>query len=203
MSMAFEPEMAENLRRFWLNPLEGNQPQDYARATQRSEFLVKLVQGLSPAPASILEVGCNCGRNLYHLFRAGYRMLSGIDLLDTSQEMSTFFPGFEAQFACGPAEEILPEVAPQSIDLVFTMAVLAHLSAEQMAVVAPAMAAIASQYLVTVEDEVRGWPINHARNYWQVFQPFGFRQIMRVQTIEPKYDLDEGFVARVFQREAA
>jgi hypothetical protein len=48
---------------------------------------------------SLLEVGCNVGRNLNDLHRAGV----------------------------GPAETVLPTYAPRSVDLVFTMAVLEHI----------------------------------------------------------------------------
>lgn len=47
---------------------------------KRSEWLVEQVKSMNiPIAASILEVGCGCGRNLWHLMRAGYPNVYGIE----------------------------------------------------------------------------------------------------------------------------
>lgn len=196
-----QPEPVEKLRAFWLNPKEGNRPEDYAGAPpERSAFLLELVDGLKPRPQSTLEVGCNSGRNLYSLSEVGYTGLAGVDLLDCDAAVRELFPGLlnKVQFAWGPAEDILPDVPCLSFDLVFTMAVLAHIPQAQT--VAACMASIAKCYIITVEDEHRGWPINHARVYKSMFEGLGFKQVQAIFKPNAGEGVDDCFVARVFRR---
>jgi hypothetical protein len=57
----------------------GNNPQDYVRATRRSQALLEIICDL-PTDARILEVGCNAGRNLAYLFDHGYTGVEGVEI---------------------------------------------------------------------------------------------------------------------------
>jgi SAM-dependent methyltransferase len=112
------------IHKYWRAPDDGsNQPEDYLDpkgGKARSEFLLSLID--LPRDASILEVGCNVGRNLNHLHEAGYTDLTGIELSEQAVEvLRREFPHL-TDIRVGAAEDILPTF--DRFDLVFTMAVL-------------------------------------------------------------------------------
>lgn len=124
-----------DLHDFWRSPApEGNVPADYLRDEDwiRSQALVDMI-GV-PRSASILEIGCNAGRNLAHLHRAGFTNLAGIEISPHAVELlrETFTELADVPVHLGAAEEILPELGP--FDLVFTMAVLEHIHPASVAV---------------------------------------------------------------------
>ncbi len=205
-----EQPLVENLHYFWTHPLEGNRSADYATVSPvRSLNLVLMVRSLVPQPASFLEVGCNCGRNLYYLQEAGYGGdLAGVDINDCSAAVQEHFPGLTAQFVWGPAEEVLPQVPCNRFDLVFTMAALTHVHPDSIQKVAAAMADIARHYIIIIEDEYRGWPLCNGawarrffpHGYKSLFEDLGFKQLIEFPGLGWDRDVDDYFTARVFHR---
>ena len=70
----------ELLHKFWSqkHPIL-NDVKDYIKPVFRSKFLYEFMPKMEPS-ASILELGCNVGRNLNYLFTKGFRSLSDIEI---------------------------------------------------------------------------------------------------------------------------
>lgn len=116
----------EDLHSFWKQPSpKGNDPKGYLEQTARSAALLKIID--QPKDARILEVGCNVGRNLAHLYDAGYTNVEGIEISETAVELlrETYPQLADSNIHVGAAEDILPTL--DEYDLIFTMAVLEHI----------------------------------------------------------------------------
>lgn len=115
-----------DLHDFWRQPApDGNVPSEYINQTHRSAALLKLVAGEVSPGASILEVGCNVGRNLAALKNAGYSV-EGVEISPHAVKLlrETYPELSDSAVHVGPAEETIPA---KRFDLVFTMAVLEHI----------------------------------------------------------------------------
>ena len=183
----------EEIHRYWRAPDDGsNQPRDYLDpkgGQARSEFLLSLVD--LPKDASILEVGCNVGRNLNHLYEAGYTNLTGIELSERAVEiLRRQFPQL-ADIRVGAAEDILPTF--DQFDLVFTMAVLVHIHPASEQAVFGELARIARQLIVIEDERSDSWR-HFRRQYRPIFEGLGMRQVHEAKPV----GLPGSYVARVF-----
>ena len=71
----------ENLQNYWRHPRDDwNLPQRYLSERASRQFIVDIVQRCAKPDWVILEIGCNAGANLDHLFRAGFTKLGGIEI---------------------------------------------------------------------------------------------------------------------------
>lgn len=195
---------AEELHDYWRDPSdEGNRAESYTaeETLARSRFLVSLVEGLVDHDGRLLEVGCNVGRNLNTLMDAGFRQVSGIEISARALElMRRHYPQVAegATIHNRPVEEVAPELEDGEFDVVFTVAVLEHIHPSSEWVFAE-LARAARVGLVTMEDE-RGQTWRHfPRNYREVFEGVGLKQVDE-RPLGPAEGLEEGFVARVFRR---
>ena len=197
----------DSLLKFWLNPLEGNQPKDYLQGAARSQLLLALVKTLDPQPKLILEIGCGPGRNLAVLYDAGYKQLAGIDVNPASIElMIAHYPQMKDTGAViGRAEDFLPCILDKGYDLVFTMATAQHFP---NASVFKEIARVTRQHLITVEDEKHYTPIHFPRNYRTVYEALGFKQLRELDYTQmceliPELAADPGinerYVARILK----
>lgn len=192
------PLSDEQLRAYWRSPDEPkNAPAAYlSSGHRRSEFLVELVGRHATADASILEIGCNAGRNLDHLYRGGFTNLSAIELgqeaVDLLRERHPHLAS--ALVTVGPVEEEMPKLASASVDVVFTMAVLEHLPRSSEGVFGE-IARVVRGVLITIEDEGHYSHRHFPRNYKRVFEARGLREI---EAIHAPPELPRSFVARVF-----
>ena len=126
--------MSKDPSSFWeacTNDTPGNAPKEYAKHIERSIALTKEFEELSIDPHStILEIGCNSCRNLAKLYAEGYSNLTGFDVcpaaISSSKEL---FPKLSAHTFVGKAPESLGLLTTK-FDVVFTMAVLMHLSTD-------------------------------------------------------------------------
>jgi SAM-dependent methyltransferase len=131
-----EIDKIDDLHAFWRQPTpEGNSPDAFVSPVGRSKALLELLSDL-PTDARILEVGCNVGRNLAHLYDHGYRHLEGVEISPHAVELlrKTYPPIADVPVHLGPAEDVLPDMATDSFDLVFTMAVIEHIHPDSSAV---------------------------------------------------------------------
>jgi SAM-dependent methyltransferase len=186
----------------------GNQPEDYVRpklgGTLRSDFLLSLVRSHSPTEPSILEIGCNVGRNLAHLHSAGFRNLAGVEINPRAIELlRREFPELaaDADLYIGAAEEQLPRFDDRSFTVVFTMAVLVHIHPESESIFAE-IERIAADTLIVIEDELNDYSQRHfQRNYRDVFEgELGLRQVEETPCRQDIHGLSKAYVARVFKR---
>ncbi len=200
-----KPRTSEELRAYWQAPADpGNKPAAYVEIGHgSSEFLVELVRQHATPDVKILEIGCNAGRNLDHLFRAGYTNLSAIEInQDAIDVFRSTYPDTSAvtTILVGPVEDHIGRLADRQFDLVFTMAVLEHIHEDSRAVFGE-IARVTGRTLITIEDEREYSDRTFPRNYRRVFEPLGFPQIEEIPG-ESIPDLFSGFVGRVFRRGA-
>jgi len=187
------PASKDEIHQYWKAPNDGsNQPRDYLHpkgGQARSEFLLSLID--LPRDASILEVGCNVGRNLNHLHEAGYTDLTGIELSEQAVEiLRRKFPHLR-DIRVGAAEDILPTF--DTFDLVFTMAVLVHIHPTSEQAVFPELTRIAKK-LIVIEDEHLNTRRHFRRRYRPIFEGLGMKQVHEAQPA----GLPDFYVARIF-----
>ncbi len=153
-----------------------SQHEDYVAGEDRSGIVVKLISDAWPNRLiSILEPGCNIGRNLHLLIKSGYLNLSGIDMSPRAMPfMKDAFPNVAKNmtFYEGSIEHWIVQFDNNQFDVVFTMAVLEHIHPSSEWIFEH-IARIARLGVVLIEDEVshsvRMWP----RKYKEIFESFG------------------------------
>ena len=181
---------------YWRAPPDSsNQPTHYANVDpSRAAHLRELLTIADvPLSASILEVGCNVGRNLADLANHGWANLAGIDISqDALDEARIQFPELaDVPLTCAPLEDALPQLGDGSIDVVFAMAVLEHIHYDSN-VVLDEIARVAAFAVVTIENEQEASVRHFPRNYRTVFEQRGLRQVHE----EPSgADLPDTFVS--------
>ena len=177
---------------YWTNPTPENLPHTYIPDNGRSDMLVNIVKNkiALETDRTILEVGCNVGRNLGYLERAGYTELSGIDVNKNALDMVQS----KACLMNGPIEKVLPRIQ-QPYGLVFTMAVLQHIPPENDKVLGH-IARLGKYNLLTIEDESYSSDRHFPRNYKTVFEKLGLRQVRGWKQL---IGLNKTFVMRWFK----
>jgi 2-polyprenyl-3-methyl-5-hydroxy-6-metoxy-1,4-benzoquinol methylase len=157
------------------------------QASKRSEYLVSLVKQYVKTNASIIELGCDVGRNLYQLWQAGYKNLAGVEINeDVVRLMKERFPEMRPIIYQGSIEDRIKEL--QEYDLVFTVAVLEHIHRDSEWVF-PEIAKRA-RMLITIEGEKKNVSELHfPRNYKNVFEALGLHQIYE-KVFEPERRLE-------------
>ena len=164
-------DRVDDIYRFW----EQQKPHgNYFRplkSSPRSETILVMLRPRITATDSILEVGCNVGRNLNHLYQAGYRRLGGVELSRRAVErLRTSYPDLAAvPVDVGPAERVLPRHETCFYDVVFTMAVLEHVHPASKSVFAE-MARVARKYVLTIEP--RQGHASHRQYPWDIVKEF-------------------------------
>jgi 2-polyprenyl-3-methyl-5-hydroxy-6-metoxy-1,4-benzoquinol methylase len=185
---------------YWTNPPDKqNKPSEYAKYIKRSDFLMSFLPNYVTKDESILELGCNCGRNLNALYLAGYYNLTGIDINATAiQYGSIAYPDLYsiAEFYTESIESWM-STNPSQYDCIFTMAVLEHIPKGSEWIFYN-IAHKARNTIITIEDEQSISEKHHPRNYQQVFDALGWRQVFYKQA--DKSNELEGITARIFVR---
>lgn len=183
------------VRDYWRSSMQ--EPVGYANAdATRSHRLVEIVNQFVPH-GPILEIGSNAGRNLHHLFKAGFTDLVGIEISPSAVEvLRSFYPDLiNVPVFVSPVEDVIASFLDDSFECVFTMAVLEHIHYDSDWVFSH-IARIAKR--ITIEDELRSGVRHFQRNYERVFTEYGMRQIHMED--RSKLRLPTGFVLRVFER---
>ncbi len=188
----------QDVHAYWSAPPgKGNQPQAYVDHPDRSAYLIGLLQRIGVADGSVLEIGCNVGRNLEALRRAGYGPLTGIEInAGALAEMGRVFPDLHgtATLINQPVETALPPMADGAVDVCFTMAVLLHIHPDSEWVF-PHMLRVAKRYLVVIENEDQSSYKIFPRDYGKVFRGLGAEEILT----EAVGGSLQNYTARVFR----
>ena len=197
----------EEAHRMWKVPPEKNNwkensPEDYKAPTKRSEYFVSMACDYLNSDSNILEIGCNVGRNLEHLYESGYENLSGIEInSDAINLMKESYPLMyqSSNIFNGCVEDIIPTLKTDSYECVYTIAVLEHIHHDSEFIFEH-MKRIASKYIITIEDEKTTWSDRHfPRNYQSVFEDNNWEQVF-VKNLGIAEDLDDRFFARIFKK---
>lgn len=177
----------------WLND---DKAQRYASADpQRSLFLVEEIARHLPATASINEIGCNAGRNLHYLYRAGFTNLSAVEISSRAIEVlrSTFPELSTIPIVNAAVEEVAKGWKINQFDLTFTMAVLLHIHPDSDWVLRKI--AKSSRHVFVIETEAGSHRHIFPRDYHQIFTSFGATQIAEYKQV-PGLD---AYTGRLFE----
>jgi len=119
---------------YWSSPDASNDPLKYLGNSdnlKRTDYLVRKFKRFArKKTVSIMELGCNVGRNLNGLYESGYHNLFGIEINRQSIElMQNHYPDLFHNIGIenDKLENILPKYEDNSIDYVFSMACLEHI----------------------------------------------------------------------------
>ena len=137
----------------------------------RSQTIIKELSPLIKKDYSILEIGCNIGRNLNHLWRAGYRNLRGMEISEHAvRRLRIEYPCLATTpIDIGPAEQSIRRCGNNSIDLIFTMAVLEHVHLD-CRFLFKEIARVAGRYVLAIE--ARHGKRSHMQYPWDIRREF-------------------------------
>lgn len=184
--------------KFWTAPPGHNSPASYVEAPRgRAQYILHMIRSLFPEAITVLECGCNTGRNLATLVE-NYTV-RGIEISPPAVEsLRKTYPELEdTHIALGPLEKELPTELPT--DVVFTCAVLEHIHPDSGAIFTDMMN-IAKLGIITIEDEMANTARHCARNYRALFENLGMLQVF--EEIPPSHTgLGTDFRARAFIHE--
>lgn len=160
---------------FWRNPDSTNLPEEYAKHVERSRYILKLLKDFDiKEDARILEIGCNCGRNLNFLEKHGYNNLTGIEINEDAIEFGkNYYKNENYKVINSPVENIIDGLG--NFDLIFTCAVLMHIHPAQADYVFKTMRKITDKIII-IEDTL----VN--RDYQQIFESEGHLLIREEKT---------------------
>jgi 2-polyprenyl-3-methyl-5-hydroxy-6-metoxy-1,4-benzoquinol methylase len=189
------------IHEYWRKPNDINNDEsgylDSEETLQRSEFLLGIVNKYFTKEAKILELGCNVGRNLNHLYKNGYHKLAGIEINESAvklmhkhyQEMAD-----NSDIKLGEIEKYIREMKDQEYDLVFSMAVLEHIHSDSDWIfdVLPKK----TKYILIIEDEKSLSWRHFPRRYDKVFKKLN---MVHVEKCEHIRGFNDGFYLRLFQ----
>ncbi len=154
---------------------------DYNVTTQRrAEYLYQIINQLGLCgDDAILELGTNVGVVFSYLYDKGYHNLTGIEINPSAVAlMKTTFPTMYAnsKIITGTFEETLPVCSDNTYSVVYSIAVLMHVHPSSNFIFQH-IARIAKNYIVTIEGENVISPKHFPRNYKDIFEKLGFKQV--------------------------
>jgi 2-polyprenyl-3-methyl-5-hydroxy-6-metoxy-1,4-benzoquinol methylase len=184
--------MSETSREYWQNTkryarnaeeIKVGEPSYYG--TQRiisDKIGTLLVAAEAPREWSILEVGCNCGKNMNWLHSIGYKNIRGVEISSEAAEYAwSVYPTIADRIVVSDAQSFLAMRYPNSYDVIYTQSVLMHVPPEEDYLFAQ-MSRVASKIILTCEVEMDqiSCLIRHkfARNYKDVFEALGWKQLL-------------------------
>lgn len=196
--MRGRPSRPEGFHAYWLAPEDKNSPRRYlAGGHKRSRHLVETIGQHFDKDSSIFEIGCNAGRNLHHLFSAGFINLQALELNpDAVELLRQSLPELvKVPVHVGSVEEKIKSFPTDGFDLTFTMAVFEHIH-EKSDWIFSEVARI-SKNILTIEDEITYSNRHYPRNYRKVLEGLGLRQTYEQRNLP---ELEDMFVLRLFRK---
>ncbi|MBN2545708.1 MAG: class I SAM-dependent methyltransferase [Spirochaetes bacterium] len=162
----------EECLNYWQSPHDHNKTENYIRphTEQRTRYLLSLLAKYKvPKNKKILEIGCNCGRNLNGLFIDGYKSLTGVEIsTEAVKKQKEFFPELKARIINKPIEDCVLKFKENEFNTIYTMAVLQHIHVDSNWILKE-MANIASEYIILIELNLR--------DYKKIFEKYGYKLI--------------------------
>lgn len=179
----------KEIHSYWKGRKSGkNSPGTYISGKERSLFLVELVKKHAQPDSSILEIGCNLGRNLNYLYTAGFKHLTGIEISENAvKALRKNFPELadSATIINSSVEEVIKSFEDNQFDLVFTMAVLEHIHPDSEWIF-PEIVRITRGVLITIESEqFHNWRI-FPRDYSNIFTRLKMKHLKTIKCTSVK-----------------
>ncbi len=185
----------EYCHNFWKSPPAPNDPATYAAAPPaRAAYIKALIERTFPTARTVLEPGCNTGRNLAALCKD--YTVRGIEISPAAVKhlRKKYRRLKDVTIVNGTLEEELPY--EPTTDVIFTCAVLEHIHPDSKALFKD-MADLTKLGIITIEDEVNATSRHCPRNYKNVFVPLGMKEVFMEIPPEPT-GLGKHFRTRVF-----
>lgn len=184
----------------------------YTKTKQVSPLLRNIIEDKIGPEASVLELGCNAGTHLGHFTESSTFELAGIELNPNAIElMADEFPDTATQTDThlGRVQDILPEFESNSVDAVYSVAVLQHIPEPED--LYDQISRVAKDLLIIVEAESTSDHFSDEaytyRNYRTIFENLGWEPFISLEmgdSIPPRYDGSlreyKGYTLRAFQR---
>ena|SRR5271156_2968901 len=135
--------------------------------SSRSQTIINLLSPLITKEDSILEIGCNTGRNLNHLWQSGYKNVRGMEISEhIVKRLGIEYPCLAMiPVDIGPAELSIQKYDSKSIDVIFTMSVLEHLHPDRRFLF-DEIARVARKYVLAIEP--RHGKRSHMQYPWDI-----------------------------------
>lgn len=195
----------EKCHEYWRSPVDkDNEPiAYYYDGMDRSKFSLGVIRKYAKPNDRILEIGCNVGRNLNILYKAGFKNLAGIEINAKAVElMREKFPDMarDMEIYNDAVENVIRLMPSRKYDVVFTMAVLEHIHDDSSWIFSE-MARITNNILFTIEDEVAASWRTFPRDYQHVFERLGMKQV-ELNNCDGLQGIEGSFKARVFRHVA-
>ena len=148
--------------------------QYYKNAPQWSSRSQTVLNALGPRLSKddrILELGSNLGRNLNHLWQAGFKHLQGMEISAPAvRRMRTVYPALaEVPVDVAPAEASIKRYPDRSFDVVITMATLEHVHPESRFLFGE-IARVARKYVLAIERP--NGKRSHMQYPWDMVEEF-------------------------------
>ncbi len=148
--------------------------QYYAAApkwSSRSQTIINILCPVMTKEYSILEIGCNIGRNLNHLWQAGYKNLRGMEISEHAvKRLRIEYPCLaRIPVDIGPAELSIQKCDNNSVDVIFTMSVLEQLHPDSRCLFKE-IARVAGKYVLAIEP--RQGKCSHMQYPWDIKNEF-------------------------------
>jgi SAM-dependent methyltransferase len=139
--------------------------------SSRSQTIINILSPLITKEYSILEIGCNLGRNLNHLWHAGYKSLRGIEISEHAvKRLRIEYPSLATTpVDIGPAEVSIQKYGSNSVDVIFTMATLEQLHPD-CRFLFKEIARVARKYVLAIEP--RQGHRSHMQYPWDMKDEF-------------------------------
>ncbi len=189
----------DDILNYWSRPDDDvNRSEDYVHPVARSIYLENLIKKHCKDVSSVLELGCNIGRNLNHLNRELNVKVSGIEISKYALDlMQKTYPSLrDCTFYNGDMTSVIESIPDKTYDLVFSMAVLMHIYPSTPDQFWSHIVRISSRYIITIENESSGSNRNWPRNYKQFLERLGPREI-HSETVGQVPGL-ENYTTRIF-----
>lgn len=208
-SLDTEENITKQISHFWKTIKadgDDNSAKAYANSKINWDILLvkKNVDKLLKENDTILDFGCNAGRALHVFVESGYNGI-GVEINPEAVDYGKkSFPSLKrAKFYVGDGAAVLQEIGTDSVDLVYTFAVLRHVSPENINIVAKELARISRNCIITFEDEASTSYRTYPRNYRKIFETFGYKQIVKEYAIDHRCPIDIGglgTILRIFKK---
>lgn len=164
---------------------------------KRSELVYKYINKFKlQKKSSILEIGCNAGRNLNFLYQQGYERLTGIDLSNNALkifEEKNFDTFYHVKTLNESAESFFLNPVFH-YNMIFALAAFEHLHSDSEWVFEKI--AHSTKFILSISDEVTKSELHFPRNYKNIFESFGFKEIESFKCSEENM-LNKNFIGRV------
>ncbi len=182
----------------------GNRPEYYAQKNRQIiDLLYRFWTPEVQKDASVLELGCNCGANLFWLQQLGYQSLSGVEINPNAiEQMNISYPELvkKTKIFQRSIEDALLKMRENSVDVIFTMGVSMHIHPKNNFLFRE-MIRVAKKFICTIEPESANSNYVFARNYRRIFNPLGADQLKSVLIrgkVFANVDLNQGSTLRLF-----